>query len=165
MRKVMVISLLLALLMMTAWVVADTEIVYVTKSKVKVKDGPDEITAKNVAEVKYREALEVLETKGDWYKVKIVKSGKEGWIYKDKVSKDKPKVEKSGADSLSRALLGRETSETTSTAASSSVIREFNAQNYRGLSGDFQAVKQMEERRKKITDEEVLNFLKSENIR
>jgi len=142
----------------------DTEIIYVTKTKVQIKEGPDEATYKTVGELKYRDMLEVLEFKDNWYKVKAVKSGLVGWIYKGKVSNQKPATQKSAGETMGSLLRGGSGSETTETAATAG-IRDFNEQNYRGLKGDFVSVKQMEERRKNIADKDVIEFLKQGNLK
>ena len=133
-------------------------IVYVTKDKVKLKEGPDESIYKTVGEVKYRDILEILETKGDWYKVKDMKSGGTGWIYKGKVSKDKPPAKKSSGSALGKSARGGAGSETTETAASAG-IKPFSSGNYQGLQGDFNAVHGMELLRENIKDKEVIDFL------
>jgi len=141
-----------------------TEIIYVTKTKVQIKEGPDEATYKTVGEAKYRDILEVLEFKNDWYKVKVIKSNLIGWIYKGKVSKQKPSAQKSAGETMGSILRGGSGSETTETAAAAG-IRDFNAQNYSGLKGDFDSVRTMEERRKNIADKDVIEFLKQGNLK
>lgn len=142
---------------------ATGDIVYVNKKKVNIKEGPDESIYKNVEEVKYRDLLEVLELKGDWYKVKIVKSSRTGWIHKGKASKTKHERDKSKTDILSGAVHSG-TSETAG-AAGASGIREFNKENYKELKGNFDAVRQMESMRQKITDEEILRFMQEGKLR
>lgn len=140
------------------------EIVYVTKTKVQIKEGPDETTYKVVGEAKYRETLEVLEFKDDWYKVKVVKSGMVGWLYKGKVSKQKPVPQKSTGETMGKILRGGGGSETTDTAATAG-IRDFNTQNYQGLKGDFNGIKQMESMRSNIQDKDVIDFLHKGNLK
>lgn len=142
----------------------EPEIIYVTKTKAQLKEGPDEATYKNAGEVKYREALEVIEFKNDWYKVKSVKAGLTGWIYKGKVSKEKPAPQKSAGETMGKILRGGSGSETTETAATAG-IRDFDTQNYKGLKGDFNSVKKMEDMRNTIKDKNVIDFLHKGNLK
>ena len=140
------------------------ETIYVKEDKAAVREGPDEVTYKKVESVRYGDALEVLETKDDWYKVKVVKSGKEGWIYKGKISVTKPKPKESTSQTVGRLLRGGSGSATTATAAASG-LRDFNAQNYQGLTGDFPAVGYLEQIRARITDQEIGDFLKEGGLK
>lgn len=166
MRKIIILCGIPAFVL-SLWLInlafAETELVYVTKTKANVKEGPGEIEYKTVAEVKQRDMLEVLEVQGDWFKVKILTSNKVGWIYKDKVSKDKPGVKKTDS-SAGKLIRDGDVSETTRTTAGAG-IREFDQKNYSGLKGDFKSVEKMEEWRKQLTDAEVIEFMKQGNLR
>ncbi|MBI4834349.1 MAG: hypothetical protein HY811_05995 [Planctomycetes bacterium] len=142
---------------------AETELVYVTKTKADLKEGPGELEYKTVAKLKQRDMLEVLETKDDWLKVKDLKSGKTGWIYKDKVSAEKPEVKKTES-ALGKIARDGDASETANTTAAAG-IRPFDQKNYQGLSGDFKSVEQMEMWRKGIMDGEVIEFMKQGKLR
>lgn len=165
MRKIFILSgILIFIGSFLLLLFADTQIVYVNKQKVNLKEGPDETIYKTIQELKYREGLEVLELKDDWYKVKVIKSGNVGWVYKGKISSKKPEPDKSTGATVGRLLRGGSGSATTETAAGAG-IRDFNKENYSGLKGDFEAIKQMESLRQKITDKDVIEFLHQGNLK
>jgi len=167
MRKIFILSWMLIFIgsvLLIHLLFADTQVVYVNKQKVNLKEGPDETIYKTTEELKYRETLEVLELKDDWYKVKVIKSGNVGWIYKGKISDKKPEPEKKTGASLGRLLRGGSGSATTETAAGAG-IRDFDNKNYAGLKGDFESVKRMESLRQQITDEDVIEFLHQGNLK
>jgi hypothetical protein len=166
MRKIFA-SLAILVLVFSLWIInlsfAETELVYVTKVSAEIKAGPGEVEYKTVVKVKQRDMLEVLEIKGDWYKVRAITSNKTGWIYKDKVSKDKPVVKKTES-ALGKIARDGNASETATTAAPAA-IRPFDGKNYEGLEGDFKSVEQMELWRKGIMDSEVIEFMKQGKLR
>lgn len=141
-----------------------SETIYVKEDKATVREGPDETIYPRVDRVYYGDELEVIEVKDDWYKVKVVKSGKSGWIYKGLISKEKPKPKESAGQTLGRLLRGGSGSSTTSTAAASG-LRPFDAKNYQGLKGDFKSVGYLEQLTQKITQQDVDNFLKEGDLK
>ncbi|MEK7449234.1 MAG: SH3 domain-containing protein [Planctomycetota bacterium] len=165
MKKIFVpFYLLIGLSLLAHFIFADTEIVYVAKKEVKIKAGPDETIYETVETVKYRDSLEILEKKDDWYKIKAVKSGKTGWIYKKKVSSAKPERDKSTGEVLGKLLRGGSGSETTETAAAAG-IRDFDKKNYGELKGDFKAVERMEALRQQISDKDIVEFMREGKLK
>lgn len=141
---------------MPAAALADT--VYVQAKTAKLRTGKTSLDPV-VADVKYGDALELLQTEGSWLQVRT-SAGKTGWIFANKTTAMKP----SGADNelakLGEAFRGREASEATASAGARGLDKASETYaNRAGISKQHRdAVDRMTAYQ--ISDQEVEDFLK-----
>ena len=148
-----VLALVLLLLMPSVCWAGDSMYVRAADTDLKSAPGPG---SPSVGKLDIGLKVEILEKKGPWAKVKatVKKQDQEGYVFLQKLSKDKPDKERLGGGSVASASEG----DTAQALRGLTPTAEKFAGRTKISPEDIAAVKKMEDR--KITKEEVTGFLK-----
>jgi uncharacterized protein YgiM (DUF1202 family) len=155
MRSRLVVALSALMLIATA-AYADT--VYVQAKSAKLRDGKTSLD-REVATVRFGDALEVLKTDGSWLQVRTA-NGARGWIFVNKTTTTKPDKQDDELAALGRSVRGKEASQTTASAGARGLDKVSEA--YANRSGIPKAYRDAVDRMTayQVGDQEVEDFLK-----
>ena len=153
-HRLLVVLLALALSATAAY--ADT--VYVQAKSAKLRDGKTSLD-REVATVRFGDALEVLKTDGSWLQVRTA-GGARGWIFVNKTTTTKPSTQDDELAALGRSVRGKEASQTTASAGARGLDKVSEA--YANRSGIPKAYRDAVDRMAayQLGDQEVEDFLK-----
>lgn len=155
-RLLPLLGLLISLSCMTSLAMAET--VYVQAKTAQLRSGKTSLD-KVVANVKFGEALEVVEKAGSWLQVKTG-DGTQGWIFANKTSSSKPSGKNDQLAALGKSMRGGDASGTTASAGARGLDKASEGYAHRaGVSQrDRDAVDRMTAYQ--LSDQEVEEFLK-----
>jgi uncharacterized protein YgiM (DUF1202 family) len=152
--RLLVVLSALALTVTIAY--ADT--VYVQAKSAKLREGKTSLD-REVATVRFGDALDVLKTDGSWLQVRTAR-GATGWIFATKTTPTKPGSQDNELAELGRSVRGKDASQTTASAGARGLDKV--SETYANRSGIPKAYQDAVDRMVayQLADQEVEDFLK-----